>query len=146
MCRTVAALVLSVACLVLLRPGEDVAAAEASASCVAAGCVTQTVCTVLDGSGPTGCSINNGVCSEEFGICVRTQAHGLGIPLEALLEFDGNILAPVAEDVFAAWDCEGTLIRLARRTAGGVLVEMDVTISRDQFEYVRVLEDRAREA
>jgi hypothetical protein len=92
------------------------------ASCTAFACEGEQSCSAIDGSGSTGCTLDSSGCREHLGVCIRAVGQlieDFGILKDDLVRIDDLYLAHVGNGRYAAWNCEGEVIRLVARLNGG---------------------------
>lgn len=125
-------------------------ASEAAAQCVF--CANGQTCTVVTAPGlwSTGCSVTaKAGCQEDLGLCYihpREAMRDLKLRPSDLLHVDtpaGRLaLAPIGESRYAAWDCKGRLIHLARKDEHGKVVPLNPAPVRASLTYSRVVARR----
>lgn len=113
--------------------------AEVSAQSCAA-CVTRTVCYAAE-QGTIGCTFDDGIC-EQYGFgckSIQTAVERLELDEDLVREFevDGDeiIVAKVAPNRYARWDCDEELSAIFERTANGRFHRLDVNLYRDQYTF-----------
>jgi hypothetical protein len=102
---------------------------DGGSSCTAVACFGDESCSTIPGSGSIGCTIDSSGCWEHLGVCIRTVAQlteDFGVKAE-LVEVDEVHLLHIGDQRYAAWNCDGDLIKVMARLPGGGLVDIDPT-------------------
>ena len=114
-------------------------------------CVTKTSCELAGASGANSCTVTvGGGCKYDLSICIVAMDRAtreLNVNPDEMLILERNAqklaLAPVGGARYAAWNCNGSLIRMVERR-GGRIVELPVARYREQYAYARLVERAAR--